>query len=159
MCGAWNSTSALPACLCVFNPGCALTTLSPPFQDFPHSMSAHRLPNEIWLNVFELATAECLPNGGLPNSMDRSAWFKSVFDTWCLQSPDELVVSAQKKRYKIVKVRCTSLAEAHGTSIDMTHTGYPLNLQALAPYCWRISIRSYRGLQATSYPPSVQRPG
>jgi len=93
-----------------------LTTLSPPFQDTLRSMAAHILPNEIWLYTFELATVEYLPSGELPNSMDRSAWFKNVFDAWCLQSPDELVMNAQKKRYKTVKVCCTSLVGAWGDS-------------------------------------------
>ena len=88
--------------------------LSPPFQDSLRSMAAHRLPNETWLYIFELSTVEYLPNGELPNSMDRSAWFKNVFDAWCLQSPDELVMNAQKKRYKTVKVCCTSLVGARG---------------------------------------------
>lgn len=68
-------------------------------------MAAHRLPNEIWLYIFELSTVEYLPNRELPNSMDQSAWFKNVFGDWCLRSPDELAVNAQKKRHKTVKVR------------------------------------------------------
>ena len=36
--------------------------------------------------------------------MDNSAWFKHVSDAWRLQSPDELAMNAQKKRYKTVKV-------------------------------------------------------
>jgi hypothetical protein len=67
-------------------------------------MAAHRLPNEIWLYIFELSTVEYLPNRELPNSMDKSAWFKNVFGSWSLQSPDELAVNAQKKRHKTVKV-------------------------------------------------------
>lgn len=98
----------------MFTAQLVLTTLSPPFQDSLRSMAAHRLPNEIWLCIFELSTVEYLPSGELPNSMDRSAWFKNVFDAWCLQSPDELVMSAQKKRYKTVKVCCTSLVGARG---------------------------------------------
>ncbi|KAF9785508.1 hypothetical protein BJ322DRAFT_1006475 [Thelephora terrestris] len=66
-------------------------------------MAAHRLPNEIWLCIFELSTVEYLPNRELPNSMDKSAWFKNVFGSWSLQSPDELAVNAQKKRHKTVK--------------------------------------------------------
>ncbi|KAF9650481.1 hypothetical protein BDM02DRAFT_1379388 [Thelephora ganbajun] len=76
-------------------------------------MGAQRLPNEIWVYIFELATAEYLPNGELPNSMDRSAWFKNVFDAWCLQSPDELVMNAQKKRYKIVKAILSTCKRWH----------------------------------------------
>ena len=75
-------------------------------------MAAYRLPNEIWLRVFELATVEYFPSVELPNSMDRSVWFKNVFGAWCLQSPDELVMSAQKKRYKTVKVWCTNFVSA-----------------------------------------------
>ena len=71
----------------------------------PRPMAAHRLPNEIWLYIFELSTVEYLPNRELPNSMDQSAWFKNVFGDWCLRSPDELAVNAQKKRHKTVKVR------------------------------------------------------
>ena len=68
-------------------------------------MAAHRLPNEIWLDIFELSAVEYLPNRELPNSMDKSVWFKNVFDEWRLLSPDELVMNAQKKCYKTVKVR------------------------------------------------------
>ena len=68
-------------------------------------MAPHGVPNEIWLYIFELATAEYLPDGELPNSMDKSAWFKNVFGLWCLQSPSELAMNAQKKRHKTVKVR------------------------------------------------------
>lgn len=134
-----------------------LATLSLSLEDCLHPMSAHTLPNEIWLYVFELATAEYLPSEELPNSMDRSAWFKNVFGAWCLQSPDELVMNAQKRRYKTVKVRCTNLADARGTSSDVEHPGYPLNLQALAPYRRRILVQSYRGLQTASYVPAVPR--
>ena len=91
----------------------ALTALSPSFEHSLCSMAADRVPNEIWLYIFELATVEYLPSGELPNSMDRSAWFKNVFGAWCLQSPDELVMNAQKKRYKTVKVCCTSLVEGN----------------------------------------------
>ena len=75
-------------------------------------MAAHRLPNEIWLYVFELATVDYLPDGKLPSSMDGSAWFKNVFNDWCLQSPNELAMNAQKKRHKTVKVCCTGIAGA-----------------------------------------------
>lgn len=68
-------------------------------------MAAHRLPNEIWLYIFELSIVEYLPNQEPPNSMDKSAWFKNVFDVWGLQSPDELSMNAQKKRYKTSKAR------------------------------------------------------
>jgi hypothetical protein len=78
-------------------------------------MAAHRVPNEIWLHIFELATADYLPNGDLPNSMDRSAWFKNIYGAWCLQSPDELAMNAQKKRHRTVKVRYTGFAAARGT--------------------------------------------
>lgn len=67
-------------------------------------MAAHRLPNEIWLYIFEISTVEYLPAQEIPSTMDKSAWFKNIFDAWCLQSPDELAMKAQKKRYKIVKV-------------------------------------------------------
>jgi hypothetical protein len=66
-------------------------------------MAAHRLPNEIWLYIFELSTVEYLPNHEPPNSTDKSAWFKHVFDGWCLQSPDELAMNTHKKRYKTAK--------------------------------------------------------
>ena len=131
----------------------------PYLEDSLHSMAAHNLPNEIWLYIFELATAEYLPNEELPNSMDRSAWFKNVFDAWCLQSPDELVRNAQKKRYKTVKVRCTCLADACVTSSDVEFPGYPLDLQTLAPSRWRIPVQSHCGIQAISHAPSVQRFG
>ena len=100
----------------MFHSGCELTTLSPSFDDSLRPMAAHRLPNEIWLCVFEFATVEYLPSEELPNSMDRSAWFKNVFNAWCLQSPDELVMNAQKKRSKTVKVRCTRLVDAQRNS-------------------------------------------
>ena len=73
-------------------------------------MAVHRLPNETWLYIFELVTMEYLPSEELPNSMDRSSWFKNVFDAWSLQSPDEVVMNVQKKRYKIVKVCRADLA-------------------------------------------------
>jgi len=122
-------------------------------------MTAHKLPNEIWLYIFELATVENPSNGKLPNSMDNSVWFKNVFDTWGLQSPDELAMNAQKKRYKTVKVRRMSFTDARGTPIDVEHLGHPLNLQTLAPYRWRIPVQSHRDLQAISHVPSVQRSG
>ena len=122
-------------------------------------MAAHALPNEIWLYIFELATAEYLPGGELPNSMDRSAWFKNIFDVWCLQSPSELAMNAQKKRHKTVKVRRTGLPYTHGTLVYLEYLGYPLNLQALAPYRWRIPVQSHRGLQTSPHAHSVPRPG
>ena len=78
-------------------------------------MAVHRLPNETWLYIFELATVEYLPSEELPNSMDRSSWFKNIFDAWSLQAPDELFMNAQKKRYKIVKVRNADLSGTRGT--------------------------------------------
>lgn len=122
-------------------------------------MAAHGIPNEIWLYIFELATVDYLPDEELPNSMDRSAWFKNVFDTWCLQSPSELAMNAQKKRHKTVKVRRTGLTYTRGTLIDIGYSGYPLDLQALAPYRWRIPVQPHRDLQTTSHAYPVQRSG
>ena len=118
-------------------------------------MAAHRLPNEIWLYIFELATAEHASTGKLPNSMDKSVWFKNVFDTWGLQSPDELAMNAQKKRYKTVKVRRTGSVDVREAPINVKHSGHPLNLQALAPYRRRIPVQSRRDLQAISHASSV----
>ena len=50
--------------------------------------------------------------------MDRSAWFKNVFSAWCLQSPNELAMNAQKKRHKTVKVRRTGVGCSRGTLIE-----------------------------------------
>ena len=87
------------------NPSLASAILSQSLGDSLHPMAPHGVPNEIWLYIFELATAEYLPDGELPNSMDKSAWFKNVFGLWCLQSPSELAMNAQKKHHKTVKVR------------------------------------------------------
>lgn len=94
-----------------FSPVNAFQTLHQLSYLSPRPMSPHGVPNEIWLYIFELATAEYLPDGELPNSMDKSAWFKNVFGLWCLQSPNELTMNAQKKRHKTVKVRGTGFVE------------------------------------------------
>jgi len=120
-------------------------------------MAAHSVPNEIWLHIFELATVNYLPSGELPNSMDKSAWFRNVFSAWCLQSPDELAMNAQKRRHKTIKVRFTGLASARLTWIP--RSGYPLNLQALAPHRRRILVQSYRGFQTISHVHLGQRSG
>ena len=95
-------------------------------------MVVHRLPNEVWLYIFELSTTEYLPDWELSNSMNKSAWFKHVFVGWCLQSPDELSMNTQKRRYKAVKVRRGGLQE-HVSNSDRS-------TQAILSTCkrWRL---------------------
>lgn len=68
------------------------------------AMAAERIPNEIWVYVFELATVDDTHREVLSTSLDNSSWFKTIFGVWSLQSPEELSITAQKKRYRTIKV-------------------------------------------------------
>jgi hypothetical protein len=65
------------------------------------AMRTPTLPSELWTDIFDLATTEddILFSHDLPNSMDKSEWFQTLYGHWILRSPQELTNSLQRKGY------------------------------------------------------------
>jgi hypothetical protein len=107
-------------------------------------MSANMIPNEIWVYVFELATLDDTHRDELSTCMDNAVWFKTIYDVWKLQSPEEISITAQKKRYRTIKVSLSSTIPI--LSIDCL-LGHLVYMQELAPDWWRVHLQSNRDIQ------------
>ncbi|CAL1695411.1 unnamed protein product [Somion occarium] len=62
------------------------------------------LPNEIWMQIFELALHdEQLIGHVLPDSTTPCSWFRMIYGNWALRTPSEQLIVAYGQRYSLLK--------------------------------------------------------